>query len=174
MKKIKTFPHNSDSFVNEFLRQTKGDIVCYNPLIVEYDPSSEYVDPFVGTITLEANLNVTHTKVNNIKDHHFIDKTKVKKIKVDAISFSTLDHNDIKFYRKGKLIYHYQISTDYMCIDLDYYVKDYSIYEYNERTIGIDNVEFGYTIYRESIWYDHFDLCGYLQFAQCRVLNLSD
>ena len=46
--KIKTFNHFNDEIINEFLKQTEGKIVNYNPIVIEYNESKSFVDPFLG------------------------------------------------------------------------------------------------------------------------------
>lgn len=46
--KIKTFNHYDDSIINEFLKQTKGKVVNYNPIVIEYEDKNNFIDPYLG------------------------------------------------------------------------------------------------------------------------------
>ena len=49
MIKIKTFNTYNDTIINEFLQQSNGKIVNYNPIVIEYDDEkSNFVDPYKG------------------------------------------------------------------------------------------------------------------------------
>ena len=76
MIKIKTLNTYNDTIINEFLNQSGGKIVNYNPIVIEYDDEkSNFVDPYKGLNAyrvLEGRVEYLTEKTTNVDEDLYV------------------------------------------------------------------------------------------------------
>jgi hypothetical protein len=176
--KIKTFNHFNDEIINEFLKQTEGKIVNYNPIVIEYNESKSFVDPFLGYNAYLYKCKITFTPMSNVDtvEHCFINNNQVQKINVDTVLFSKRNSSK-RFMFKGKIVFDSEVGNNYFCVDLEQ-KYNYNRYETPLSTRdfqgeGNSSVDYGFSMYADSDWGEFFDFEAYLQALKCERINFN-
>jgi hypothetical protein len=175
--KIKTFSHYNDEIINEFLKQTKGKIVNYNPIVIEYDDSKSFTDPFAGYNAYLYKCVIIFTPMSNVNtvDYCFIHKSKVRKMIVDTVLFSK-SNSSIKFMYKGNVIFDSGIGKNYFQVNLEkskMYADKTPIDTNLFQGGGYSSIDYGFSMYADSGWGEHFYFEGYLKELNCEKINFN-
>jgi hypothetical protein len=168
MKKIKTFKHYNDEIINEFLKQTEGVIVNYNPIVIEYEANKKFKDPYEGYNAYEYKCHLTFTPLFNIKDYTFLDPKKVvEEVFIDTVLFNK-KNGALKFMRGGRVIFEESSSYFFQVYLLRIragfsgdYKPPVSTADFNGE--GCDNVCFNLHMYSDSAWGNDFFFEDYLK-----------
>jgi hypothetical protein len=174
--KIKTFNHYNDEIINEFLKQTKGKIVNYNPIVIEY--KNDFVDPLQGYNAYLYKCEIVFTAMTNINksEYKFIDDSKVKKYKVDTVLFNKRNGSK-RFMYEGKIVFDSEIGENYYQVRLEQkYIGNQFRTPLNTKDFqggGNSSVDYGFSMYADSDWGEFFDLELYLQALKCEKVNFN-
>lgn len=179
MIKIKTFNHYNDEMINEFLKQTKGKIVCYNPITIEYDANIKFTDPYKGYNAYEYRCRIEHTPMDNINKegvYSFIDETLLQKRNIDTVLFNKID-GTVKFMYKGKLCFDTK-SGDYCHVRLaltrDNYGNVFTPLSTRDfQGEGFSCVDYNFLFFADSAWAELFDFESYLKALECKKINFQ-
>jgi hypothetical protein len=176
--KIKTFSHYNDEIINEFLKQTKGKIVNYNPIVIEYPENKKFIDPYLGYNAYLYNCVIRFTPMANVNEieHEYFNELKVQKRNIDTVLFSK--HNSSKrFMYKGKIVFDSAVGHNYFNVKLEQ-KYNYNRYETPLSTRdfqgeGNSSVDYGFSMWADSDWGDLFDFEGYLKALNCEKINFN-
>lgn len=176
--KIKTFNHYNDEIINEFLKQTKGKIVNYNPVVVEYSEKNKFIDPYLGYNTYLYKCRIRFTPMNNVNKvkYEYIDNLKVQKRSIDTVLFSKSDLS-IRFMFKGKVVFDSGIGDNYFNVELEQkHIDGQFMTPLNTRDFqgdGNSSVDYGFNMWADSDWGGHFDFEAYLKALKCEQVNFK-
>jgi hypothetical protein len=176
--KIKTFSHYNDEIINEFLKQTKGKIVNYNPIVIEYHENKKFIDPYLGYNAYLYKCTITFTPMDNVNkiEHEYINQLKVQKRNIDTVLFSK--HNSSKrFMYKGKIVFDSAVGDNYFNVELGKkYIDERFITPLNTRDFqgkGYSSVDYRFGMWADSEWGEHFDFEAYLKALECEKINFN-
>ena len=176
--KIKTFSHFNDEIINEFLKQTKGKIVNYNPIVIEYPEDKKFIDPYLGYNAYLYKCVLTFTPMSNVNkvEHDYFDELKVQKRNIDTVLFSK--HNLSKrFMFKGKIVFDSGIGDNYFNVQLEKKYIDGEfrtpLNTYDFQGEGNSSVDYGFSMWADSDWGGHFDFEAYLKALECEKINFN-
>lgn len=176
--KIKTFNHFNDEIINEFLKQTKGKIVNYNPVVIEYNGNNRFVDPYLGYNAYLYDCKIIFTPMSNIDrdNYEFINKLEIQEKRIDAVLFNKRNPS-MRFMFKGKVVFDSEIGHNYFQVQLQQKYK-YNRFETPLSTRdfqgeGNSSVDYNFNMYADSDWGAHFDFQAYLQALNCERINFN-
>lgn len=176
--KIKTFNHYNDEIINEFLKQTKGKIVNYNPIVIEYDGNNHFVDPYLGYRAYLYKCKVIFTPLSNIDKeiYEFIDTSKLKEVFIDTVLFSKRDSSK-RFMNKGKVVLDSRIGSNYFQVNLERkYIDGQITTPLDTKDFhgeGYSSIDYGFSMYQDSGWGEFFDFESYLIALKCERINFN-
>lgn len=174
MKIIKTFQHFNDTIINEFLKQTKGKIVNFNPLVIEYDDKINFIDPYEGYKALACDVSIMHSKISNIDTngvYDFKNKSEAYNSKVDVILFPIKGKIDnLRFMLNGKVVFD-ATENDYFNIDLRKY-ENFPTEKFQLAGAGYyHDVQYNFDYIRDHGMGQYFMLDAFLESCGCKQLN---
>jgi hypothetical protein len=169
---------DADEIINEFLKQTKGKIVNYNPIVIEYLENNKFIDPYLGYDAYLYKCKITFTKLDNInkEEYYFIDEDKVQKRNVDTVLFSKRNSSK-RFMFKGKIVFDSGIGQNYFQIQLERkYIDGVFVTPLSTRDFqgdGNSSIDYGFPMWADSCWGDFFDFKSYLEALKCERINFN-
>ena len=168
MIKIKTFTHFNDVIINEFLKQTKGKIVNYSPIVVEYDGDKTFKDPYEGFNAYLCNIVLKYTSMLNIDKGNFKikDEAKLYYKKIDTILIPLSHSKNCKFMCEGKVVL---IGSEDFYYNITFEESFISTYDYQGE--GYKNIDFNFRLWEDVGNGHNFQLEYYLIDNNCKRLN---
>ena len=175
--KIKTFKHYNDKIINEFLKQTEGKIVNYNPIVIEYSEDKKFKDPYEGYDAYFYKCEVTYTSMDNIiqKKFEYKDQSKVYTFTADTVLIHKRT-GAVKFM-SGKHTLIKTTSNNYVELRI---LDSNKIGSYDLETIlnknhqagrGSTTITYNFDMYADSVPSEHFYLKGFLEDLGCEKIN---
>lgn len=169
MKKIKTFTHFNDEVINEFLKQTKGSIVNYNPIVIEYDDKNHFVDPYAGYDAFPVKCTLYFAPLKEMsKDNKMLNKARVNSI----MTSNKLD-DEVKFMCVNGDLTSTKDSL-YIMLELSKPPKGLDFRRYGVEWSGSRlSIQYNHNYYNDVNWGDSINLRKYLEACGVKQLNYN-